>query len=158
MRHVDAGDKLPTIRAMRARNLLAGSFATVFALALLAAVPGCGDDGGGTGGGGTGGAPPDGRCYEDPLACDDGTVCAFDDEDGKSMTCLPAGKGAKGDACKNVAGTPECGAELVCLQLKGSDSGTCTPYCDGADDCSGGLECAQITTDGGNRFFACAKT
>ncbi|HPM41707.1 MAG TPA: hypothetical protein PLY45_04660, partial [bacterium] len=89
-----------------------------------------------------------------------GVLVVGDGRDKRSTATVSGGspgKGAKGDACKNVAGTPECGAELVCLQLKGSDSGTCTPYCDGADDCSGGLECAQITTDGGNRFFACAK-
>ena len=157
MRHVDAGAKLPTIQLMRAPKLLVASSGSLFALVLLAlAAPGCSENPGASGGGAPE-PPPDGRCYEDPLSCEDGTVCAFDDEDGVSMTCLPAGKGAKGAACKNVAKAPECGEGLVCLQLKGADEGTCTPFCDAAEDCSGGLECANITTDGGKKFFACAK-
>lgn len=119
---------------------------------------GCGSESGGSGGGGVGGAPPDGACYQNPLGCEEGTTCSFDDEDGKSMSCLPAGEKKAGDGCKNVAGAPECGEGLVCIQLAGADSGTCKRYCDGPSDCSGGDECAKITTSAGRRFYACAET
>jgi len=142
---------------MKARSLRFGLSACVVGLAVAGLVAGCGDDTGGTGGGGQGGAPPDGLCHQDPLACDEGTTCGFDDEDGASMSCLPAGAGKAGDTCKNVAGKPECGEGLVCLQLKGSDQGACTKFCDGEGDCSGSNECAQVATDGGRKFFACAK-
>src|SRR5688572_10660017 len=103
--------------SMASRHLLHATLAAHgLALLLAASVVGCGDDGGGAGGGETE-PPAAGRCYEDPLSCPKGTVCSFDDPDGKAMSCREPGSGNKGDACDNVEGKAECGEGLVCLRL-----------------------------------------
>jgi len=129
---------------------------TLSVAAWLLVLTACSDGGGGSGGGG--GAdepPPEGRCYENPLGCEGGTTCAFDDEDGQEMSCLPAGAAGKGDTCRNVAGAPECGEKLVCLQLTGQANGSCTPYCSGDAPCGSGQVCAKVQTEGGHTFYAC---
>lgn len=129
-------------------------------LLVAAAIAGLGACSSETGGGGGGDdvdrdPPPDGACYQDPVACPDGTTCAFDDENGASMSCLPAGEGRAGDTCQNVAGEPVCGERLVCIQLSGQETGSCARYCDGASDCTAGLTCAKVDTSGGQQFWAC---
>jgi hypothetical protein len=128
---------------------------TVLLVALLAVVACSSDDGGGGGGAVDRDPPPEGACYQDPLACEDGTTCAFDDEHGESMSCLPAGDAAEGEACQNVAGEPVCDERLACIQLAGDETGTCARFCDGGDDCGGGLTCAKVETAAGHAYWAC---
>jgi hypothetical protein len=124
-------------------------------LALAAILVACSSETGGSGGGGSSEPPPEGRCYEDPISCPDGTTCAFDDENGEAMSCLPAGSAGVGDECVNTAGTAECGERMACLHLKASESGYCTPFCGGSDDCASDEVCGKVSTDGGHSYYAC---
>jgi hypothetical protein len=124
-------------------------------LALLAVLVACSTETGGTGGGEPRDPPPEGRCYEDPLSCPDGTTCAFDDEDGVEMSCLAAGNAGVGDECVNTAGTAQCGERLACLHLSGNDGGYCSPFCGGNDDCESDEVCGNVSTEGGHKYYAC---
>lgn len=136
---------------MTSTLIAARSTALLAAVALVA----CSSETGGSGGGGSSEPPPEGRCYEDPISCPDGTTCAFDDENGEAMSCLPAGDAGLGDDCVNTAGTAQCGERLACLQLSGSGSGYCTPFCGGPDDCASDELCGNVTTEGGHSYYAC---
>ena len=128
-----------------------------FLVMLAAGLVACSSESGGEDGGDVDrDPPPEGACYQDPIACPDGTTCAFDDENGEAMSCLPAGSGGENDACQNVAGEAQCGEGLACLHLTGTDGGHCAPVCDSNEDCDGGLVCAKVTTEAGHSFYACA--
>jgi hypothetical protein len=113
----------------------------------------CGDDEpSGTGGGG-GGTP---SCIDDPWSCPDGQTC-WVSQDQQSFSCLNAGPGAVGAQCQNIAGTPTCAQDLICLQLQASSQGSCTEYCDPADPahaCPGNRQCLLIQLIG-SQFHAC---
>ncbi len=128
----------------------------VTAVLLTTALAACSStETGGTGGGGSSEPPPEGACYQDPLSCPEGTTCAFDDENGEAMSCLPAGDAGKGQTCENVAGTATCGEALACLHLSGADGGYCTPFCGGVDDCASDENCGKVQTEGGHSYYAC---
>lgn len=133
-----------------------GAVALLLAVGLGAAC----DDGAAAGGAGgatasstTGG---DAGCANDPFACPAGKTCGFADVNGAKLECLPSGASVLGDACKNIVGAPECGDELICLQLQGDPGGTCRPFCDAAHPCAEG-SCSPVNTAAGNVFHVCVS-
>src|SRR6188508_3410260 len=71
----------------------------------------------------------DGGCSTNPFTCPAGQTCAVKDANG-TFACLPSGGGVKGTSCVNTPAMTMCGDGLVCLQLAGTTSGQCTPYCE----------------------------
>lgn len=95
-------------------------------------------------------------CNLDPWQCPAGQTCWPKDTAG-TFGCLNSASGKhKGDACVNTAGSPTCGDAMVCLQLSGAGSGTCTEYCDPATagrGCGDGETCRGVSLSGTSSSF-----
>jgi hypothetical protein len=128
-----------------------------YALAFFSMLLACGDDTSGTGGaGGNGGGSGTESCVSDPFSCPDGQTCWIG-ADQETFECLNSGQGQIGDECQNFVGQPTCTDDLVCLQLQGSTTGTCTPYCDPEDPahgCPDDAPCVMVQL-GDDIFRAC---
>jgi hypothetical protein len=97
-------------------------------------------------------------CAADPFSCATGTTCAAKDQSG-TFACITSGKGAKGSSCNSVAGQPECGDGLTCVQQTAA-AGECLSFCDPNDlsthGCSAPALCRPASLVGtSNVFYVC---
>jgi hypothetical protein len=100
-------------------------------------------------------------CNENPWSCPAGQTCW--PKDLTAFQCLNSGTAKKGEACTNTLGAPSCADGMACLQLSGSSTGFCTPFCDptnAAHACATGESCYTITLTGASSgpFHACVPT